>query len=71
MSYSIPAPFMPLEFKRQGVTQFDIGIIYAFYSVGRILCGVFFSPYVTRYGRRNSIMIGNAMTGMSYIGFAL
>jgi MFS family permease len=71
MSYSIPAPFMPLEFKRKEISQFNIGVIYAFYSIGRILCGVIFSPKVTKYGRRNSMLIGNLIVGLSYVGFGL
>ena len=70
-AYSIPAPFMPLEFERKGIDQITTGWIFAIYSLAIVLFSPLVPSFITRYGRRTPLMLGMILLGVSFIMFGL
>lgn len=68
-AFAIVAPFLPFEFKRKQVDQNWIGYIFAIYSISVIFCSPFVGKMISKFGRRNLIMVGMQIMGLSFVGF--
>jgi MFS family permease len=69
--YSVIAPFMPLEIVKKGVDENVMGWIIGVFSLALILVSPFMSYVIDRIGRRNPIIYGSLMLGISFWMFTL
>ena len=70
-AYSVPAPYMPLEFKRIGIDQIWIGWIFAFYSIAIVCVSPFVPKIISKFGRRSPVIFGMFLMGLSFLQFGL
>ena len=70
-AYAIIAPFLPFSFKKKGIDQEWIGYIFSIYSVAVIVCSPMVGKMINIVGRRNLVVFGMAMMGMSFVMFAI
>ena len=71
IAYSVPGPFMPIEFKSKDIDQLWIGWIFTAYPIAIVI----FSPmvvYVIKWkGRKFPMVLGLFVMGVSFIGIGL
>lgn len=70
-AYSLPSPYLPIEFKKNGIPQLWIGWIFVFYSIGIVVVSPLVPKLIGRYGRRAPVMSGLVLMGISFIQFGL
>lgn len=70
-AYAIIAPFLPFSFKAKGIDPSWIGYIFSIYSVAVILCSPIVGKMISILGRRNLIVFGMAMMGISFVMFGV
>ena len=68
-AYALIAPFLPFEFARKGVDLTLMGYIFSIYSVAVIFCSPIIGKLISVLGRRNLIMFGVFLMGISFIMF--
>lgn len=57
-AYSSIAPFFPYEAALKGVPTATFGFIFSGYSISMCIFAPLFSHMLTRYGRKNVLMLG-------------
>jgi len=68
-SYSVCAPFLPAEANIKGVDQSLVGAIFCSYSVSFAIVSPIVGKIMSRFGRRNSLILGSALVSISNFGF--
>lgn len=68
-AYAIIAPFLPFEFKRKGIDDAWMGYIFSIYSIAVIFCSPVVGKMITIVGRRNLIVFGLGLMGVSFVSF--
>ena len=69
--YSVIAPFMPIEIVKKGVDESVVGWIIGVYSLASIIVAPVMSWIIQRVGRRNPIIFGSFLLGVSFEMFAV
>jgi MFS family permease len=69
--YSVIAPFMPIEIVKKGVDESVVGWIIGVYSLASIIVAPVMSWIIQRVGRRNPIIFGSFLLGISFEMFAV
>ncbi len=62
--YSLPAPFYPIEARKQDVPVYIIGAVLGCFSVVGMIASPIIGVYLARIGRRTSFVIAMALTGV-------
>ena len=68
-AYSICPPFLPGEATRKGIDQSVVGAIFCIYSVSFAIVSPFVGILMQKYGRRNFLILGSLIMGVSNVGF--
>ena len=68
-AYALIAPFLPLEFKDQGISGHMIGMMFAIYSVAVIVCSPLVSKVILCIGNVNMMSTGIATMGLAFVLF--
>ena len=71
VSYSIVAPFMPLQFEKKGIDSSLTGWIFMVYSVFAVLTAQGVGPILKKFGRRNVITFGLLLGFASNLAYGL
>ena len=66
-----PIPYFSLQLEEKDISLTAIGWIFSFYAFGKTFSGFIFAPIVQMFGRKNSMILGSALIGISYIAFGL
>jgi len=69
-AYSSIAPFFPNEALSKGIPNFYIGYIFAGYSVSMWIFSPLFSSLLSKYGRKNILMLGCICESSAILLFA-
>jgi MFS family permease len=69
--YSVIAPFMPIEIVKKGVDESVMGWIIGVFSLALILMAPVMGWIIERVGRRNPIIFGSFLLGVSFEMFAI
>jgi MFS family permease len=67
-AYSSIAPFYPIEAVKKGVPSSALGFIFAGYSLSMCVFAPLFSRMLTRFGRKNVLMLGCLCESISMFG---
>ena len=67
--YAIVAPFLPIEFARKEIDENWVGVIFATYSVAIVIYSPLVCTTIRLFGRRNLMMFGTFLMGISFIAF--
>ena len=70
-TYTIIAPFLPLELVRKEVSETLSGYIFAIYSLSIIFGSPLMCSVIQKVGRRTTITLGSALMGVTFIVFGL
>ena len=68
--YSVISPFMPSEFQRKQVDETLVGFIFAIFSMPVIFGSPLMGSLIQRVGRRNPMIYGSYLLGISLTMFA-
>ena len=68
-AYALIAPFLPREFKEQGISGHMIGMMFAIYSVAVIVCSPLVGKCITYIGNTNMMSCGIATMGLAFVLF--
>ena len=70
-AYSSIAPFFPNEAKSKGLDPVYVGFIFAGYSLSMFLFAPLYGSLLTRYGRKNVLILGCLCEGTAIFCFGL
>eukprot|EP00744_Colponema_vietnamica_P009219 GILI01013133.1.p1 GENE.GILI01013133.1~~GILI01013133.1.p1 ORF type:complete len:607 (+),score=112.54 GILI01013133.1:132-1952(+) len=68
--FSVLSPFYPMTAESKGVSQIVIGAIFSCFAFINFLASPVFGYFARHIGRRNMILFGMLMEGISTVGFA-
>ena len=70
-AYSSIAPFYPREAKIKGVPDEYVGFIFSGYSISMTVLSPLFGSLLTKYGRKNMLIVGCICESLAMIAFGM
>ena len=70
-AYALIAPFLPIEFEAKGISNANIGYIFAIYSVAIIIFSPFVGTAYSSFGYKKLIGFGLVQMGLCFIFLGL